>query len=374
MTVDIKHRAKRLYANPELHSTGNMPSSVSLEAARSSFLYHMAYERHGQIAQYWGRPDASINGEFDSTFYIISSASTPADTSVTTRNIGIRCQCWDITDHPSETPLSTVLFGWNGVTQQTQEVNVSSTQDDIWDEVPAGPYYEDVLTVSQASPTTGFVVDEFTVEEAVVANMSAFELPESQLSNAAAYNVAPGNFGVGQFLKGWDTTASNSVDTMAQFQNSNAATATESMINNSRRCLFQWCDPAGLYVVGPIIPSLVWTDCFRASGSEVFDFKIKPRNLRGRRYTVDADTCLADVAVVARADTTTKIRFSSIETSDSVEVDLTAGYASATLVAAQGLEVAPEGDTIRVEAYVSTGAAVEIKTLSMWESAQGIEV
>lgn len=373
MTVDIKHSARRIYANPELHSTGNMPSSVALEACRAAFNYHINFERHGQVAQYWGRPSESLNGNFDSTFYIITSAVASGDTAQVTRNIGIRCQCWDITNPPSETQTATVLFTWNDGAQQTQIVDGSSTQDGVYNEVPAGPYYEDILAVSQGTPTSGFTVDEFGVDEAVVASMSAFDLPESYLTNDAAYSLAPGNFGPNQFLKGWDTTASNSVDTLAQYQNSIASTPTESMIHNSRRALFQWCDPSGLYVLGAG-GSLAWTDCIETSGSDRFDFKIKPRNLRGRNYAPDTDTQLTDIAVVARADATTKLRFSSIETADSVEVDLTAGYAAATLVVAQGLEVAPEGDTIRVEAYVSTAAAVEIKTLSLWEYANGIEV
>lgn len=372
--VDIKHSSKLSYTNPELHSTGNMPSSVALEACRASFNYHVNYMRHGQIAQYWGRPDSSVNAEFDSAFYIITDAVTPADTSQTTRNIGIQCQCWDITDAAAEESTATVLFKWDTVTKFTVKVNKSTAQDDAYDEVPKGPYYEGVLTCSQASPTNGFVSNVFEVVDALVSTLSVFDMPETELTNDAAYNLAPGNFGVGQFLKGWDTTASNSVDTLAQYQNSNASNPTESMMHNSRRCLFQWCDPAGLYVVG-VGGSLAWTDCMKTSGDDRYDFKITPRNLRGRSYASDSDTSLARMAVVVKADPNTKIRFTSTVTADTLEIDMTPGYASATLlVASSGLEIAPEGDEIRVEVYVSTAAAVEIKTMSLWEDSSGEEI
>jgi hypothetical protein len=355
MTIKIGHSKATQYVPPESVYTGLQPTTVTAEGARSVFENSVNWSQWGQLANYYGRPDPTKNGNYDSTFQLILPVNHSKDQTSITRKIGIECQCWDYTDAGADT-----IFKYDGTTQETWTRTASQTQD--YDEDPAGLNYSGVHEYDQDDETDGYGVHTFAVDGSLVARLGVYSLPEYNLNTDAAYRLNSGNFGSGQPLKG---DFNNSIGTLAQFQNSTSADIAETMVSNSRKCLAQWVTPAGVYCAGAG-GSLAWVDMF-----DDFTFKIRPRNLRVRTYGSDVST--VDLAVVTRHNDTTGLRITSTETSDTAGFTFSGDATTPTLsVLRDAIDIDPEGDEITVEVNTSTTLGVEVHSIAIFESQSGI--
>lgn len=357
MTIKIGHSKASKYVAPEAMYTGLQPSSVSGEASRATFQNQMNWRQWGQVANYWGRPDPTKNGNYASDFYIVCPGNTPADAGQYSRKICIECQCWDYTDAGATTE-----FKYNGTTRSSVTRTAAQTQG--YEEEATGLYYQRIEETEQDQQSGGYLMNKFEVDGSLVAGLGVYSMPEYTLTTDAAYRLNGGNFGSGTYLKG---DLNNSVGTLVQYQNSSSASAAESLVANTRLCLGQWCTPSGVYCIGAG-GSLAWTDLF-----DGYTFKVRPRNLRGRNYATDGEIVEVDCAVVAVMDADTAIRFTSSTTGDTYTKTFTSTSTTPTLyLGITQLQVAPEGDEIEVEVYTSTTKAIEVKTVAMFESGYGL--
>jgi hypothetical protein len=362
MTIKINHSKAPVYAPPEATYTGLQPSVVTADGARSTFENLMNWRQWGQLANYYGRPDNTLNAEYDGTFHIISPVTHPQNAGQQFRKIGFDCHCWDYTDAGSVTEFYYNSVAIPGISSITRPA--SRTQG--YDEVPDGISIQSIQTVDQSTQTDGYASNTFRVDGSLVARLGVYSLPEYDLNTDQAYRLNGGNFGSGQPLKG---DLNNSIGTLAQFQNSTSTDIAESIVSNTRRCLSQWITPAGIYCLGAGA-GLAWSNFWGG-----FTFKVRPRNLRGLTYASGSNIVPIDIAMVARADQDTEIRFTSSVTSDVYTHTFSALLSSETLtVDLQSLDIAPEGDEILVEVNTSTTQAVEVHSIAFFEPQNGIEI
>jgi hypothetical protein len=356
-------------------STGNVLSSDALESVRHTWQYAMNHHGHGMVAQHIGRAYNSAISNDTQNFRIITPVTTPIDTSVTTRPLGVIVQCWG--------GSADFEVFWNGVSQDTQGGAGSgqSTATTV-ESIPAGPSWEGVVHSPQTSLSNEYRFDTLRVDGPPVASISVFSVPENSLTDAAALGVVDGNFQANVPLKGCKPTPSftdrASVDVIAQYQNSVSSTTTQSIISNSSRCLAYHChgygnfnnNPAGGGSLGytGLIGGLSTTGAYT---SLVPSWKVRPRNLTELSYPSDTIPC--DIGVYARGDTNSVLRFQSVNTGSTVDISMTStSYSFYTDIG--NLDIDPGGDEILVKCYSSTTIAIETQAFAIWEPQSGTVV
>ena len=368
MAIKIAHSRISQYCDPTNCYIGAQPYGPFGEACRSTFLNLMNWNQHGQIVNYIGPYDYTINGAYSNEFYIVTPVEDPIDSTQTTKKLGIEVQCWNATNAGG-----TMDPEWNSndIFDEPRSIPVSATQDDA--EAPYGEYFAAVVDIATTGGTSGYTANLLAFDGPVPANVSVYSLPEYEQTTAAAYRLAPGHFGAGQTLRG---DLHNSVGTMCQYQNSRIAHETdqsENMIYNSKRCLFQAVHPAGMYYDGDGSGSLAWTD-FWTGGGGAFSFKIQGRNLRGRSG-FGTTTANVDIVYITTRDATTEIKFTSAETGDTYTKTFASTKTTPSLnVDTTSLTVDLNGDEILVECRASTAAVLVIHSLSMWEHGDRTEI
>jgi hypothetical protein len=363
MAIKIKHSRKSKYIDPSKVYVGLQPSTSTGEAMRATFCNLMNWNQHGAIVNYSGRYDNTKNGAYGCNFYIVTPASWPQDPGQLTQKLGVELQCWDNT-----TAATTFDPEWNGVDiwEQPRVIKASATQSDNLP--PQGEYFFEALDASLDNEADGYTWNKLSFGNVVPAALGVYTLPEYTQTNDAAYRLAPGNFNNGQTLRG---DMHNSIGTIAQYQQSRSTDPAASLVNNTKRCLFQWVHPAGYQHDGAGSGSLAWADAWN-DGNGNFKWKVKGRNLRGRT-SFPNDNC--DIVLVTRHDDGTKVRLTSAQTSDTVEITLSGTVTTPAMsVTANAFKYDPRFDEITVECYASTSAHLEIKSLSMWEAGTGDEI
>lgn len=353
MTDVFSHAIAPQFSDRDLCCTGMAPSARALGVARATLLNAALYKGHGilSIAE-------RASGVDGGTYYIFYPAVTPADGSDTTRiMIDVRLSSYG----GATSPGSITVYDYSGTELDSVDFSgVWSTSTPIGNvdaDGVAWTAYVDAPTTSTGSyQWLRVVVDSGLVISCVATNIPK---PSSDLTVATVRGLGGGNFTAGAPLIGYDRAAvgaSGSVDSLAQYLASREGDTKQTWISASRRCLFGWATPHGRYYVQPSAAG--WRNFMAAT----FRPLVQPRNLRGGSSAVTCSIC-----VMYRADTGAKIRFTT--SAGSVEMTLTA--ATTVTPAAQyasGLDIAPTGDDVTIDVYVTTTAAVEIWAIAIFDA------
>lgn len=353
MTDVFSHSTSAQFSDPELCSTGMAPSARALGAARATLLNAALYKGHG-ILSIAERPSTGAGGNF----YVFYPAVVPADGSGTTRimidlrmsNYGSGTTSGAITVYDYlGNELSAVTY--SGAMSTATPLGNVDAQGFAWVAyVDAPTTSTDDYQYIQVSVTTGLVVS------CVATHVPK---PATDLNVSVLRGLGGGNFTAGAPLIGYDRAApgvSGSVDSLVQPQVTRVGAEDPTWLALSRRCLWGWSTAFGRYYVHP--SSSGWAALMSAS----FRPLVQPRNLR------DGGSVSADVCVMYRADTGAKIRITS--SAGSVESALTAATTTPAAAYISGLDVSVS-DELTVEVYATTTAAIELRALAIFDSAEG---
>jgi hypothetical protein len=354
------HQKRAKYISKKGLKTGMQPRAITGDAGRDTFNHLRAHRQGETYGRQWGRPNGALNGGGVSDFHIISQAITPADTSQTTRKILVQIQHWNTSTYGSG-PVRTADHRWNTTSFAT--AYFFSNSGDSYVTGPTGPLIEHIFDIDVSSPTSGFTSDLLECG-GIVAAIGVTTLPEETLTTDAAYGVIPGNTSPGQTIRG--EKDNGSVGAMVYYQD-----AGDSVLANTRRCLFYQMHAAGFYAIGAGAAGYdyIWGGSISANPATL---KIKGRNLRGRSAFTQFNT---DLAFVCTHDDGAGLRFTSAQTGNIATWTGSGTVTTPTLyVVNDFLRVDPTGDEITVEFYVDSTHAINVNTLSLWEKAGGAEV
>jgi hypothetical protein len=351
------------------------------------------WRQHANLAHYSGSVTASINGNYANNFYVIFPVTDPpgSDQKV---NIGIDCQCWDYTN-----ANTTATTSFDGVTSRTPTIQASQTQADT--AAPQGIRIFDSKEIAYnylSGPTSGtYGFTKWGLTNILPAHVSAFCLPritknyqddtaKTDAGGDSSFNqqfdISNDAFNIGQPCRGlFENTdyeagtmydsLDGSVGSLIQHQNARTYT-TGSMITSTTPALFGWMHPAGLYVAGTG-GSLAYRNIFGTTTGSNTDNTIK---IRGRAYN-DSVTPTLNLVMVGRWDTGTKLKFTIYEADGTTEIDNYEWALPSNNIAVPGIRAAisvvdydPTEDynVVKIEAYCSTAAGVEINSLAIYEN------
>lgn len=379
--MTIYHERDGRFANSELCCAGEIPDqSVGVAIQRASI--HARLWEQNLIAIYSGRADTTANGNPGPTarsFYIITSSPPRADTSAPMRQLLIAGRLWRYVTGG----VFTRTWTWDPDPLGTPAVDALMTETslpgpitgDQQTSLPTGGSYMFPVTEGHcrytpgaAATDEGFVVGALAVNYAMFAGLSVWTMPIDPITNSQGLGLAQANFVAGETLRGYDSDAGTSVARLVDAQD---LYANDSMIANTRRCLFQTPYPLGLFGDGDAAGVLTWANSRENSAGNPTTYLVYPRNLRGGAADIE---CLPALVVDA-APAGTKIAFSSTVAGDTWEWT-SGGVATPALITASdgataSLAVDPAGDKINIRIYASTSNPVLIKTVSLWEPREG---
>jgi hypothetical protein len=361
------------WCNYASHAVGAIPSSAVIGAAHASLLYHVNYARSGQLMLYSGGFDYYGSEPNSANNYFHVPFPQTAHPNASGANAKQRYFAIIFYAYPdAESSPATVRI--NASTGDfIAELPTSTSETNSMEDGPIGVKYQYIWAqdydAANALVTgeTALAYNCFTVEilNVHIGAFSAFEIqPGPVLMNTLTgrdYNIHPTILGGGMAVRGCDdpTAAPYGVGTMLQNQMSSDA-GYDSLVGSSRRCLFSWCHPQGVYAIGAGV--IGWDYLFTDEQGNNIKFKLWPRQL------TDANPQDVDIVVVARSDADTKLLVWFDLLDSGKEIDLEASSDAKLYVAQWDDSIAGVSyEHVHFQAYVSDAKAVEIKSIQIWE-------
>jgi hypothetical protein len=359
-----------MWCNYNAHTIGAVPSSGVIGAAHMSMLYHVNFARSGQIMNYIGGVSpVAASPSSDNYFYVAFPQTAHPNSTSKKRYFVIHFTAYD---DAASTSCTVQINDSGGTPVATIPVSTSKTNDMAEGPNGASLFYmwsQDYdATHGDCAGEGSLAYNVFVVHitNVFIGTFSAFEVqPNASVMNTLTgrdFKIHPTALMGGMPVRGYTDPTNGPFNVGSLFQNQHSRDAGyDSLVASSRRCLFAWCHPQGRYIIGA--GAAGYDDVFEDEIGNAITFKVFPRELR------DSKACKFDLALVARSDTGTKIKVTAVASSTSVEINLDASsdpklYVSTNWAATTGLAF----ETIRIEAYVSSSAAVELKSLQLFES------
>ena len=199
------------------------------------------------------------------------------------------------------------------------------------------------------------------------------DLQESPELYAQQYYMKNDSFNIGQSLRGCSTYGSvnGSVGALVQHQNSRDA-GDASLLNTTRRCIFQYSHPAGVFFPATASTRL---NLFGAPviDATTYDSEMK---VRGRGLLNDTSKKM-DLVVLGRWDThtaelnvkiTSSLGNATYNFPNAGQTGTGAMAAANLCVSTDFLDFDPTGDELKIEVQTASAKAVEIKTIALFEA------
>jgi hypothetical protein len=353
------HQTLLGYCDPEKCCTGVVPPSDIGELLQRNYQNLRAWRGNGMIADYSGRASKTINGNpgsgVYSDFYIVTRSPIRADSSDC--HLGVSLIFW----HDGT---------WSGTRNVRWYKDFAGAQ--TWQITPAIASIAGVSAQTQLpqhrlellceyAPTAsneGFRVSKLSIEYGYMASVTAYTLPEPELTDAQGYYAVPANFSTYESLRGGPNSGvGTSVGRLAW-----GLEQGDSVVQATSRCMFQTCYPLGCYYGTASYGS------FREdnNGNDL-EYKVYPRNIGGSAGDVYGDVAIM-VDAMASGD---KIRLSSITAAATWEYTAPGAISTPTLITsgdgdtAAGLAIDAAGDTVKIE---GNGTDTHVQTFSLWEA------
>lgn len=363
------------FANYQQTYTGDPARFAFGQALQQSFL-HLRYWRASEtIATYIGRPDENVNGYLSNgaagsedvgTFYIISAY--PPTVATQDRQLLIMVRRW-LKGYADGTESWTWYNTIGGAADAlfSQPAVSSAVTDDDYDVLPNGNFSSWLVDVTPTTNDDGFKMSSLECTRVLPAVVQVCAAPGMSTVDATDAICRPYTFGAGQTLRGYDTTAGDSVGALAHYTNN----ATDGVIQTTRRCLFQ--TP---YILGAYQENTAETDLRKDSGGNPYYYRVLPRNLDGGAGDI---TC--DVALCLTADAGVVVKLVSYETvggaaKDTWTYTVPGGGVAAALITTSdgsaGLDISSgAANYVRVLANTSGALTCRLHTVSLWEPRTG---
>jgi hypothetical protein len=366
------HRRKGEWINWKEGYVGAPPSSTQFGQKAQRVWSWLSQWRHGEyVASYSGRPEMAINGNGSNDFHIILFSPEKADTGNVTRQLGCYIKLWD----HSFAGVGALDADWHDPfgAAGTAVWDLTAwpvTTNDTYGDAPQGPeaFLYEGMTYTPTVATDFCRHSKLVINNAMVACMSIFEMPEPDLT-AANLQVKLGDVGVGEVIRGFDTTLGNSLGALIEL-GGDCDDGDESLERNTRRTLFQTCYPVGVYQAN----TGGWESHRADSNGVAFRYRIQTRNLRG----LAAGTATTFPAFVITADAGVDVRYVagsgdiwSYTVPGGGVTDQLVTYSDGAGVAGAGLEV--DNDAIDyVDIQVDAGVAEEsqLQTVALFEDGE----
>lgn len=375
---------KPAYGNHKLCHTGEIPPSQVGRSIAGAYQYHKNWRQRDLICRYIGVPGSDYHGGQVNSMYILSPVVAPADPSKTTRKYQILCSRWNYdfwsdpgggADYDNNVLLNgSPLGSYTATIRSAYDYATGTPQTD--DDPPAGPVYNWIADITQSTSDSqylsGYRWDLLRVDDISIAGFSVITMPEYYLTTAASQGLVKGNFSSGHTLRGYTSSTETGTSVGAVVHNTD--NDTDGIVQNTRRCIFNYIHPGGCFIIGSGAAGYLGLKEYTDSvlGLTPLPFLVEGRNLRFRT-SFPNDNC--DVVLMAQWDTGTKLKITSDSTSDTLVYNFVGSQLGtpAIVVIADALRYDPRGDSITVEFEVSSTAAVIIHSFSIFETA-GAEI
>lgn len=363
------------YCNADAHKIGMMPSSGVIGAAHASLLYHVNCGRAGQIMTYIGGNNKYVaSPSADNYFHVpFPQMIHPDDSDSKLRFFAIIFQAYA---DAQGTPATMTINADSG-TAKSFQVDTSATN--TADEGPTGITYSGVWSQNYDA-THSYVEGEgalayncmsIRIQNVYVGALSVFEItPNKATLNTLTgrdFSIHPASLGGGMPMLGYDATANatRSVGTILQNQRAREQ-GYDSLVSSSRRCLFSWCHPQGIWIPGTEALGS-WEYVHQSGQGDGVQVRCYPRPLQ-QYGTLHPKK--VDLVVVARGDTGTKIavHLQSFESHETHEIALDSTnsklYVSTGLASFTGVSYF----LADFQAFVLNNANVVVQAVQLWES------
>ncbi len=382
----MEHYRTPIFANPNLCDGGAIPDQGVGSALAQTFNYFRCYHQFDMLASHAGHPLSDYNGGTVNKFFVISPVEDPADAAQTTRKIGMVARRWnyDFYVDPGGTPDTyNNDVEWNASQLDDHEVTIrnqyiyTGTGDQTNKTPPMGPEYVWIADATQdtgdSQYDSGYRWDTLEADGCSFATFAAFSLPEWTLTDAASMGIVPGNFAATSTVRGFNGAGNTGTSLGALV---NYIDGDDGVLQNTKKCIAQWCHPRGSYIVGA--GGNEWLGFYERSGAPVKVYA-RGRNLRGRTFPVAGAGDNCDFVMVGRWDADVEVRVRSYKPNDTLIDTYTVGLgadpgSSALHVAADALKYYPSGGYFTVEFEVSSAKAMRLRSFAIYEKGTGEEV
>lgn len=364
--MTIKHFEKFHKVNYNNLKGGQVPEQTALDHMRKSFLCGSNYRRWGNVFfSNDPNPKSAPLSSPSGTYYIVyPSTATAGDNG--TLGMGITFQCWNTTN--MNDPL---IPNWDGFPQtgvktlQIAEKSIYST--------PHGPGYYNYRSIPNNQNVFGpFSWTEYTIG-AEVASIAAYTAPEpvEQIidygldgnNRDVRYNLKDDTFNINQPLRGINGQQDSNGSIGTIVQQIDRENWSDSMFWHTRQCVFSWGHRFGNYIIGTGA-GFTWRPIFgtHTVNSVVIDLEIPfiPRNMK------EKDVYL-DMAIVGEWDSGTAIRVTTSSGTYTKNFTSTASTTTGDYLV-DTIRASRAGDKLLIEASVNDESAINIRTISFWES------
>ncbi|MCP4569203.1 MAG: hypothetical protein GY841_16635 [FCB group bacterium] len=338
---------------------------------RSSYQCGRIWQEQGYLGDYSGRPELDHNGNGACVFYPITCSNEKENSGY--RYLGIVARCWDY-DFSGAGATWTASWNWykdkgdGAATTDSPPYVLTPTVagNDTYGDTANGPVV--IIPRLGYSPTTsndGFRASKFLMNKYLPAAVGFFSVPTGDMEQSTTTEqeeqyVRASNFAVGSTLRGFDTTAGNSIGRIINGQ----MDVVNGLGSNTRRCLFQTVYPIGVYNA---FADGAFYHIRQDSSGNPMSYAVKPRDIYGSSADIP---CLP--AMVVTCSDACQVKFSSVTAGDTwtwtASGAKTAELITPTDGSTSSLDVDPAGDTITIEA-IADKATQEIlhHSVGLWE-------
>jgi hypothetical protein len=347
------------------------------------------YRQHGQLLQWSGIPNRTYNNSGTYGWRIIFPVNKPAgsDQKIV---IGVDIWCWD---EPGGSVGTVIWDGAPGLQQTLPYLDTLATQ--TLDEIPQGPRFFTKNEVAyNYNETNGYGFVHVRTPNMTPAFVSAFTVPRNTVDFQGdtadtvsgntifdqEFNVKNDAFNPGSALRGtYEVNESTpigkyystdgSVGALSQHQN--ARTARSSMVGSSKKCLFQWGHPGGLYVTAGASPVDIFGAPTVSGSARPVKIKVEGSDLIGSDRSLD-------LVLTGRWDSGSSITLTSDNASSGGTgtfnlVGSVTGVTPSMAVDIGTINFDPSGDEIRIQYDNTTsGDAIEIHSIALFESSSTV--
>lgn len=364
--MPIRHFEKFHKVNYNNLKGGLVPEQTSLDYMRKSFLCGCNYRRWGNI--FFANDPNPKSGELSSpngTYYIVYPSTSGAGDN-NTFGMGVSFQCWN-----TQNMNNPLIPSWDGFPQtglysmQVSEKSIYST--------PHGPGYYNYRSVPNSQNSFGpFSWSEYSIA-AEVASIAVYTAPEpvEQIIDYGndtdgrniQYNLKDDTFNINQPLRGISGPQDDNGSVGTICQQIDRENFADSLFWHTRQCVFSWGHKFGNYIIGTGA-SFTYRPIFgtHVVNSVTIDLEI-PIVARSMK---NQDVYL-DMAVVGEWDAGTAIRVTTSSGSYALSFGSTAATTTGNYLV-NTIRANKNGDTLLIEAYVNDASAINIRTISFWES------
>ena len=375
------HQKKPVIIDREFGYIGEPPSSKGIGyPAAKSFQYLNNWAQNGQIFTYSGPPDYTMNSDVavDSNFYIVLHGPPLTDGSQANRRLGGYLLPWR---YKAQTGAE---FGEYVADVQVKWTPPGDSQVDLIDIVAEfQPWtgtstkgYGQRLNTGRANgfelgtdnfyytpdSTNRFSYGVLYTEGICPAALGVWTMPIPNISTTNE-QIQLKNFGPGRCIRGYTGDDRQSVGDLIHRMGMEDWDE-DYVMNNARRCLFQWGHPVGVYTA-----STSYVEMFSSAR-----YRVTSQNVMGSSSgTVDAYPAIVASATNASVSNPGYVKLSSTTGADTWEVEITGdSVALYDYSDASNDKLAIDSDatdSIKVEMKAPTGGSGELllRTISLWE-------